>query len=78
MQAHDSSSRPEMWAGLECSVVRVGDDWRNQAVETGHADRPEDLELLASLGIRTTRYPIIWETIAPEGPDAWRPKQTYG
>lgn len=74
MQAENISSRPEMWAGLECSVVRVGDDWRNQAVETGHADRPEDLDLLASLGIRTTRYPIIWETIAPENPDDcdWR------
>lgn len=74
MQGQDEASRPELWAGLECSVVRVGDDWRNQAVETGHADRSEDLDLLAGLGIRTTRYPVIWETIAPDDPDAfdWR------
>lgn len=69
MQAPNARSRPEIWAGLECSVVRVGDDWRNQAVETGHAERPEDLDLLASLGVRTTRYPIIWETIAPNDPN---------
>ena len=74
MQAQERSSCPDIWAGLECSVVRVGDAWRNQAVETGHADRPEDLDLLASLGIRSTRYPIIWETIAPDDPEQcdWR------
>jgi hypothetical protein len=46
MQGPNKTARPELWAGLECSVVRVGDSWRNQAIETGHADRPEDLDLL--------------------------------
>ncbi len=69
MQGRQQGARPELWAGLECSVVRVGDIWRNQAVETGHADRPEDLDLLAGLGITTLRYPVIWETIAPDDPE---------
>ena len=74
MQCRTEARRPELWAGLECSVVRVGDVWRNQAVETGHANRMEDLDLLASLGVRTMRYPVIWETIAPDEPDEcdWR------
>lgn len=70
MQGRQDRPRPDLWAGLECSVVRVGDGWRNQAAETGHVDRPEDLDLLAGLGIKTLRYPVVWETIAPENPDS--------
>jgi dTDP-4-dehydrorhamnose reductase len=64
----------EMWGGVECTVARIGDRFRNQVIETGHHDRLEDLDRLAALGIRTLRYPIIWETIAPEHPDVcdWR------
>lgn len=58
--------RLELWGGVECTVARVGDDWRNQIVETGHWARPGDLDLIADLGIRTVRYPILWETIAPD------------
>lgn len=61
----------ELWAGVECSVVRVGDVYRNQIVETGHADRLADLDLLAGLGVKTLRYPIIWDMIAPDACD-WR------
>lgn len=70
------SSRPPLalWAGLECSVVRVHDQYRDQRIETGHAARIEDLDLLSGLGVKTVRYPVIWETIAPNAPDAcdWR------
>ena len=51
----------EVWGGLECSVVRVGNTWRDQVRETGHQDREADLELVAGLGIRTLRYPVLWE-----------------
>jgi hypothetical protein len=50
----------EMWGGIECSHVRVGDVVRDQRVETGHRDRPGDLDLIADLGLRTMRYPVIW------------------
>jgi dTDP-4-dehydrorhamnose reductase len=59
----------ELWGGVECTVARIGDAWRNQIVETGHFGRPADIELIAGLGIRTVRYPILWETIAPERPN---------
>jgi dTDP-4-dehydrorhamnose reductase len=55
----------ELWGGLECSVVRVGADMRNQIVETGHHERAGDLDLVAELGIKTLRYPVIWETVSP-------------
>jgi dTDP-4-dehydrorhamnose reductase len=64
----------EVWGGLECTVARLQDNFRNQIMETGHADRMEDLDAIASLGIRTLRYPVLWETIAPDHPDKsdWR------
>jgi dTDP-4-dehydrorhamnose reductase len=51
----------ELWAGLECTLNRVGDRYLDQLEWSGHRDRLDDLELIASLGIRTLRYPILWE-----------------
>ena len=64
----------ELWGGVECSVVRVGGGWRDQVVETGHHGRPGDLDLIAAAGIRTLRYPVLWERVAPDQPDScdWR------
>jgi dTDP-4-dehydrorhamnose reductase len=59
----------ELWGGLECTVARVGDDYRDQSSETGHHDRIEDLDRIAELGIRTLRHPVLWERISPESPD---------
>jgi dTDP-4-dehydrorhamnose reductase len=59
----------ELWGGVECTIARTGEDWRNQIEETGHDRRAEDIDLIAGLGIRTVRYPILWEAIAPERPD---------
>lgn len=52
----------EVWGGLECSRVRIADDFRDQLADTGHSNRPEDIDLLADLGIKTLRYPVLWET----------------
>ncbi len=66
---HVDPSRLEMWGGVECTVVRVGDEYRDQSEETGHSYRRGDIDLIADLGVTTVRYPILWETIAPERPD---------
>jgi dTDP-4-dehydrorhamnose reductase len=76
-----SRARPplELWGGLECSVVRLGDEYRNQIVETGHSGRMSDLDALADLGVKAVRYPILWETVAPETPSeldfSWHDKR---
>lgn len=64
----------ELWGGVECSVVRVGEGWRDQVSETGHDERTGDLDLIAAAGIRTLRYPVLWERVAPDRPDCrdWR------
>ena len=65
----------ELWGGIECTVNRVGAQYFDQLERNGHARRPHDLDLIAGLGIRVLRYPVLWERTAPhEGaePDwAW-------
>jgi dTDP-4-dehydrorhamnose reductase len=55
----------ELWGGPECTVNRVDDRYFDQLERTGHAGRPEDLDRFADLGLRTLRYPLLWERIAP-------------
>jgi dTDP-4-dehydrorhamnose reductase len=57
----------EMWGGIECTVNRVGDEYLDQLERNGHCARIADLELFAGLGLRTLRYPLLWERIAPNG-----------
>lgn len=54
----------ELWAGPECTVNRVGDRFRDQLEYTGFAHRLDDLDRLASLGIRRLRLPLLWERTA--------------
>ena len=64
----------QVWGGIECTVNRVGDRFHDQFAKCGHLDRPEDLDRIAQLGIRTLRYPVLWERTAPDRPDDqdWR------
>lgn len=57
----------EVWASPEPTVARIdARTTRDQLDETGHAARAHDLDLLASLGVRATRYPVLWERCAPD------------
>jgi dTDP-4-dehydrorhamnose reductase len=61
------SPHPEMWGGVECTVNRVADQFYDQVIRSGHTGRSDDLERFASLGIRSIRYPVLWERTAPDG-----------
>jgi dTDP-4-dehydrorhamnose reductase len=54
---------PALWGGVECTVARIGDRYVDQLELTGHAQRDDDLDRIGSLGIRTVRYPVLWERI---------------
>jgi len=56
---------PELWAGVECTVNRVGERYFDQLERGGHARRIEDLDLFGWLGARAARYPVLWERTAP-------------
>ncbi|HEY9667320.1 MAG TPA: family 1 glycosylhydrolase [Coleofasciculaceae cyanobacterium] len=57
----------EVWAGVECTLNRVGDQYFDQLERNGHASRLDDLDLFAELGVRAIRYPVLWERTAPNG-----------
>jgi dTDP-4-dehydrorhamnose reductase len=47
--------------GVECTRHRVGDTYFDQIARSGHAERADDLDRIAALGIRTLPYPVLWE-----------------
>jgi dTDP-4-dehydrorhamnose reductase len=52
----------QVWAGIECTINRVKDAYYDQLLYIGHYERTtEDIAALAALGIKTLRYPILWE-----------------
>ncbi|MDB4883368.1 MAG: dTDP-4-dehydrorhamnose reductase [Gemmatimonadetes bacterium] len=59
----------ELWAGFECTLNRVGDTQHDQLELVGHYGRLHDLDRLAELGVRTVRYPILWERIESGRPN---------
>jgi dTDP-4-dehydrorhamnose reductase len=61
----------EVWASPEPTVARIDRDrWRDQLRETGHEARESDIDRIAQLGVRATRYPVLWEKVAPHDPQA--------
>lgn len=64
-------SKPvEIWGGIECTVNRVADHYFDQIALSGHDRRiVDDLERFAELGLRTLRYPVLWERVAPDSLD---------
>ena len=57
----------ELWGGLECTINRVEDTYYRQLERNGHLERLDDIERFAGLGIRSIRYPVLWEQHAPNG-----------
>lgn len=72
---------PEVWGGIECTINRVQDVFRDQLFYSGHYTRPGDIERFAQLGIKKLRYPLLWEfhqPIANEPIDwSWAEKQLH-
>src|SRR5437764_100735 len=56
----------EFWGGVECTLNRVGDGYFSQLARNGHRTRLSDLDRFAELGLRTLRFPILWEELADD------------
>src|SRR5688572_29520120 len=56
---------PEVWGGIECTINRVHNSFRDQLASSGHYTRPGDIEHFARLGIKKLRYPVLWEFHQP-------------
>lgn len=57
--------KPEIWGGIECTINRVGDTFRDQLEDTGHYCREQDIAAIAATGISCIRYPVLWERHLP-------------
>ncbi|MBX9652852.1 sugar nucleotide-binding protein [bacterium] len=72
--SHDGQAYPcgsgdiELWGGIECTVNRVGDVCFDQLKRGGHYVRSDDINLIADLGFKAVRFPILWEHAQP-GPE---------
>ncbi len=55
----------QLWGGIECTVNRIGDQYHDQLIKSGHATRISDVERIAQLGFTALRYPVLWERTAP-------------
>jgi dTDP-4-dehydrorhamnose reductase len=64
-QHRNPDTQLELWGGYECTVNRVGDQWFDQTLRSGHEHRLSDLQLFADLGLRSLRYPVLWERVSP-------------
>ena len=56
---------PEIWGGIECTINRIGNTFRDQLHYCGHYTRAGDVERISDLGIRALRYPVLWERHQP-------------
>ena len=59
----------ELWGGHECTVNSVGERLFDQTHIGGHHLRDDDLDRFAALGLKTLRYPVLWERVSPDRPD---------
>jgi dTDP-4-dehydrorhamnose reductase len=73
MHSQTAASKPlsekplELWGGVECTINGSGDRFCSQLARMG--DLPEEyLERIADLGIRTMRFPLLWEKDRPGSP----------
>jgi dTDP-4-dehydrorhamnose reductase len=56
----------ELWGGIECTINRVKDRFFDQLNYSRHYKRDSDISLLAELGIKKIRYPVLWEKHQPQ------------
>lgn len=64
-----ASERLEVWGGVEPTINRTGEVYFSQFERSGHRERLSDLDEFARIGLRTLRFPILWEEVAPDAPD---------
>src|SRR3954469_13902222 len=62
-----SHEKLQLWGGIECSVNRVETHYFDQLRYSGHHERLNDLDLIAELGLRVLRYPVLWERTEASG-----------
>jgi len=58
-------NKPAIWGGIECTINRIENTWHDQLEMCGCYKRDTDLEAIAALGLKTLRFPVLWESHQP-------------
>lgn len=66
MEKNTSYYKPEIWGGIECTINRVKDEFRDQLEYSGYYSRKDDIDLFARLGFKAFRFPVLWERHQPD------------
>ena len=66
MDIRSHCCNPEIWGGIECTINRVNEQYFDQLEYSGYYARDNDVKLIADLGIRALRFPVLWERHQPE------------
>ncbi|RYD53964.1 MAG: glycosyl hydrolase family protein [Sphingobacteriales bacterium] len=61
----NSKSLPAIWAGMECTISRVGDDFHDQLQCGSYYDK-DYLQPVLDLNVSAIRFPVLWEKHEPE------------
>lgn len=64
MNREQACNSPEIWGGLESTINRVDNSYFDQLAFANYYERPAH-EMIASLGIRKLRFPVLWEKHQP-------------
>ena len=51
---------------MECTINRVNDSYFDQLKCSGFYERSSDMELIAGLGMKAFRFPVLWEFHQPD------------
>ena len=65
MEERSTFNVPTVWGGIECTINRIGNHYKDQLKYSGHYKRSGDIEAIAKLGICKIRYPVLWEKHQP-------------
>jgi len=65
MEINFRSSGPELWGGIECTINRIGNVFRDQLADANYYHREDDIETIVGLGFKRFRYPVLWERHQP-------------
>src|SRR5215211_7891412 len=55
----------DLWGGIECTINRIQNVYHDQLHYSKHYMRENDIDEIADLGIKTIRYPLLWEYHQP-------------
>jgi dTDP-4-dehydrorhamnose reductase len=64
MGSNQLGNNPEIWGGIECTINRVNDFYFDQLAFTNFYQYPQN-EVIAGLGIKKLRFPVLWEKHEP-------------